>query len=62
VMGISTWEKKELMDAYAKVAYPEVIKTLENYLEGTPVVGTFEMRRFETPVAVGAPVVTPPVK
>ncbi len=48
VMGVSMWEKKELMDAYVKLTYPEVMKTLETYFEGVPVVATYEVKHFGT--------------
>jgi hypothetical protein len=42
-IGISLWDKKENADAYAKDGYPEVMKSLNKFVEGTPKVQTFEV-------------------
>ena len=36
----SFWETKADADAYSRTGYPEVMKSLETVLEGTPTVGT----------------------
>jgi hypothetical protein len=42
-VGISLWDKKENADAYAMVGYPEVMKNLSKFVEGTPKVQTYEV-------------------
>ncbi len=42
-VGISLWDKKENADAYAKDGYPEVMKNLNKFVEGTPKVQTYEV-------------------
>jgi hypothetical protein len=42
-IGISLWDKKENADAYAKDCYPEVMKNLNKFVEGTPKVQTYEV-------------------
>ena len=39
-VGNSFWETKADADAYSRTAYPEVMKSLETVIEGTPTVGT----------------------
>ena len=36
VTAISLWDTKEQADAYAKSAYPQVLKSLEKVLDGAP--------------------------
>jgi hypothetical protein len=38
----SFWDSKEDAEAYSRTAYPEVLKTLSNVIEGTPVIKSFE--------------------
>ena len=38
----SFWNTKADADAYDRTAYPEVLKTLANVIDGTPTVKTFE--------------------
>ncbi|HEY8227334.1 MAG TPA: hypothetical protein VIG25_18830 [Pyrinomonadaceae bacterium] len=38
----SFWDTKEDAEAYNRTAYPEVLKTLSNVIDGTPTVKTFE--------------------
>jgi hypothetical protein len=38
----SFWDTKADAEAYDRTAYPEVLKTLSNVIEGTPTVKTFE--------------------
>ena len=42
-VAISLWDKKENADAYAKTGYPEVLKNLSKFIEGTPKVQTYEV-------------------
>jgi len=42
-VGISVWDVKENAETYARGAYPGVLKTLEQVVEGTPQVQTYEV-------------------
>ena len=42
-VGISLWDGKENADAYAKNGYPEVMKNLNKFVEGTPKVQSYEV-------------------
>jgi len=42
VIAISLWENKANAEAYNTIAYPEVLKTLTRFIDGTPKVQTFE--------------------
>ena len=42
-VGISLWDQKENADAYSRDAYTAVLKALENVVEGTPQVRTYEV-------------------
>ena len=42
-VGISLWNNKENADAYARDGYPEVLKSLNKVVEGTPKVQTYEV-------------------
>ena len=42
-VGISVWDLKENAETYARGAYPGVLKSLENVVEGTPQVQTYEV-------------------
>jgi hypothetical protein len=42
-VGISLWDKKENADAYARNSYPEVMKSLNKFVEGTPKVQAYEV-------------------
>jgi hypothetical protein len=42
-VAISMWDKKENADAYARTGYPEVLKNLNKFVEGTPNVQTYEV-------------------
>jgi hypothetical protein len=42
-VGISVWDLKENAETYARGAYPGVLKALENVVEGTPRVQTYEV-------------------
>ena len=43
VTAISLWENKVDAEAYNTNAYPEVLKTLARFIEGTPQVHTFDV-------------------
>ena len=43
VTAISLWDNKANAEAYNTKAYPEVLKTLARFIEGTPVVQTGEV-------------------
>ena len=43
VVAISFWEQKENAQAYSSTGYPEVLKILERFLDGTPHVRTFDV-------------------
>ena len=42
-VGISVWDLKENAETYARGAYSAVLKALEQVLEGTPRVQTYEV-------------------
>jgi hypothetical protein len=42
-VGISVWDLKENAEKYARGAYPDVLKALDQVLEGTPQVQTYEV-------------------
>ena len=42
-VAISLWDTKENADAYARDGYPEVMKNLNQFVEGTPKVQTYEV-------------------
>ena len=42
-VAISVWDKKENAEAYARTGYPEVMKNLNKFIEGTPTVKTYEV-------------------
>ena len=42
-VGISLWDTKENADAYARDRYPEVMKNMNKFVEGTPRVQTYEV-------------------
>jgi hypothetical protein len=42
-VAISFWDNKENADAYGRSGYPEVLKNLNNFVEGTPNVQTYEV-------------------
>jgi heme-degrading monooxygenase HmoA len=43
VQAISFWDEKENATAYNTSAYPQVLKSFEKFIEGTPQVKTFEV-------------------
>ena len=42
-VAISVWDQKENAETYARGAYPEVLKTLEQVVDGTPRVQSYEV-------------------
>jgi heme-degrading monooxygenase HmoA len=42
-VAISLWDKKENAEAYARSGYPEVLKNLNKFVEGTPKIQTYEV-------------------
>ena len=42
-VGISVWDVKEDAETYARGAYPGVLKTLAQVVEGTPQVQTYDV-------------------
>ena len=43
VMAISLWENKKDAETYNTNTYPQVLKTLAKFIEGTPQVHTFDV-------------------
>jgi hypothetical protein len=43
VIAISLWENRKDADNYNTNAYPQVLKTLARFIEGTPQVHTFDV-------------------
>lgn len=43
VTAISLWDSKEAAEAYENGAYPQVVKLLEGFIEGTPKVRTSDV-------------------
>ena len=43
VTAISLWENKNDADSYNTNTYPQVLKTLARFIEGTPQVNTFDV-------------------
>ena len=41
--GISLWDKSESADTYNRETYPEVARILAKFVEGTPLVETYEV-------------------
>jgi len=57
VTAISLWENKNDAEAYNTNTYPQVLKTLARFIEGTPVVRNSEvvtstLHNIDVPVAV----------
>ena len=42
-VAISFWETKENCENYNRTGYPEVLKIVSKFVEGTPKVDTFEL-------------------
>jgi len=41
--GISLWDRPESADTYNRETYPEVVKLLAKFVEGTPRIDTYEV-------------------
>jgi len=41
--GISLWDRSESADTYNRETYPEVVKILAKFVDGTPRVDTYEV-------------------
>ncbi|HEX5141073.1 MAG TPA: hypothetical protein VFX19_09025 [Dehalococcoidia bacterium] len=41
--GISLWDRSESAETYSRETYPEVVKMLAAFVEGTPHVDTYEV-------------------
>ncbi|MGA7622019.1 MAG: hypothetical protein WB630_13755 [Candidatus Acidiferrales bacterium] len=48
-VAISLWENKEFAEIYNREFYPEIVKILNKYIEGLPVVKTFEVEYATLP-------------
>lgn len=42
-VAISTWETKENCETYNRTGYPDVLKIVSKFVEGTPKVETYEL-------------------
>jgi hypothetical protein len=49
LVAISLWENKEFAEIYNREFYPEVVKILNKYVEGLPIVKTFEVEYATLP-------------
>ena len=49
MVAISLWENKEFAENYNREFYPEVVKILNKYVEGSPVVKTYEVQYATLP-------------
>ncbi|MFZ0738760.1 MAG: hypothetical protein WBL70_06910 [Candidatus Acidiferrales bacterium] len=49
VVAISLWENKEFAEIYSRESYPEIVKILNKYIDGLPVVKTFELEYATLP-------------
>ena len=49
MVAISLWEKKEFAEIYNREFYPDVVKILNKYVEGSPVVKTYEVQYATLP-------------
>ena len=52
LVAISLWETKEFAEIYNREFYPEVVKILNKYVEGFPVLKTFEVEYATLPTFV----------
>jgi hypothetical protein len=48
-IAISLWENKEFAEIYNREYYPEIVKILNKYVEGVPVVKMFEVEYATLP-------------
>jgi quinol monooxygenase YgiN len=44
VIAISLWEEKEHAETYNREIYPQVVKILQKFIEGTPMVKPLDVR------------------
>jgi quinol monooxygenase YgiN len=49
IVAISLWENKEFAETYNREFYPEVVRILNKYFEGAPVVKTYEVQYATLP-------------
>lgn len=49
VVAISLWENKGLAEIYNREIYPEVVKIINKYVEGLPLLKTFEVEYATLP-------------
>ena len=49
IVAISLWEKKEFAEIYNREFYPEVVRILNKYIEGSPVVKAYEVQYATLP-------------
>lgn len=49
LVAISLWENKEFAENYNREFYPEVVKIVNKYVEGLPIVKTFEVEYATLP-------------
>jgi len=49
MVAISLWESKEFAEIYNRELYPEVVRILNKYIEGSPVVKTYEVKYATLP-------------
>ena len=49
-VAISLWEEKEHAEKFNREVYPTIVKMLDKYVEGTPVVKEFESLAAAVPV------------
>ena len=42
-VAISLWDSKDNAESYSRIGYPEVLKNLNKFVEGTPNVQTYEV-------------------
>lgn len=43
VVAISIWDSKQDAESYARTEYPQVLRILERFIEGTPAVETYQL-------------------
>ena len=55
VVAISLWEEKELAERYNRDAYPQVLKILEKYVDGQPLMKPLDVT-YSTFHKLGIPV------
>jgi hypothetical protein len=42
-VAISLWDKQDSADAYGRDTYPQVLKSLDKLVEGTPTLESYEV-------------------